>query len=333
MTNKLFKSKLLLCVIILSGLVLADVVAKVCTRLPQPLDLPGAGTYGSAQTVTLSDTVSGSVICYTTNGTDPTAASGSCTNGTTYSTGFSVSTTSTVKAIACKSPTWSCSTLLSSVYTISGAVPTFDQAWSDTTTGSTSFTLQTPNFVSGKTIILAVGSAGNADFTCTDGEGTGNTYTADINSINTGATPDIRLKIFHVFAASTSGAVTITCSAATTPTWFAAQVSNITALEGTSAGTNPSADISNGNTNVAPAGFTTFDANTIMFSFFADTTGSTITATANNSFTERGTKCVTGASCFVSGFASREVTSTGAYTDGWTLSAATDRSGVFIAYK
>lgn len=332
MTNKqLFKTILLHWVIFMSVVLMADVVAKVCTRLPQPLDLPGAGTYGSAQTVTLSDTVSGSLICYTTNGSDPTAAGGSCTNGTTYSTGFSVSTTSTVKAIACKSPNWSCSTLLSSLYTISGAVPTLNNTTSDTDGGSTSMT-SSFSMTAGRNFVLAVASAANADFTCTDNK-TPNVYTADINSINTAATPDIRIKVFHSYNTTGSGTVTITCAAATTPTFWLYEVSNISGLAATSAGTNPSADISNGNTNVAPAGFTTSDANAFLMSFFADTTGSTITATAGNSFTERGTKCVTGATCFVSGSATREVTSTGAYTDGWTLSAATDRSSIFIAYK
>jgi len=100
-------------------------------RVSTPTDSPGAGTYTSTQTVTLSDTTSGSTILYTTNGSTPACPS----TGTTYSTGISVAATTTIKAIGCKSGTAD-SSVLTSVYTISappytgaGDVVTGAYAW------------------------------------------------------------------------------------------------------------------------------------------------------------------------------------------------------------
>lgn len=83
-----------------------------------PTDTPGQNTYSSAQTVALADATSGSTICYTTNGTTPAAATpGTCSNGTTYSGTFSVSVTTTVKALGTKSGLLN-SGVLTSIYTI-----------------------------------------------------------------------------------------------------------------------------------------------------------------------------------------------------------------------
>ncbi|MFA5348930.1 MAG: fibronectin type III domain-containing protein [Candidatus Paceibacterota bacterium] len=63
---------------------------------------PAAGTYTSAQSITL--TATGSLgICYTTNGTTPACASAgtSCTTGTYYSSAVSVGQSLTLKAISC----------------------------------------------------------------------------------------------------------------------------------------------------------------------------------------------------------------------------------------
>ena len=63
--------------------------------LPTPVFSPVAGTYTTAQSVTISDSSSGATIYYTTNGTTPT------TSSTKYSgTAISVSTTETLEAIA-----------------------------------------------------------------------------------------------------------------------------------------------------------------------------------------------------------------------------------------
>lgn len=85
-----------------------------------PTDSPGAGTYGTTQSVTLSDATGSSVICYTINGTTPGAATpGTCDSSptTTYSTAISVASTTTIKAIGTKTGLTN-SGVLTSAYTI-----------------------------------------------------------------------------------------------------------------------------------------------------------------------------------------------------------------------
>jgi RHS repeat-associated protein len=65
-----------------------------------PIASPVAGAYSPLPTVTLSDATAGATICYTTDDSDPTAnTAGTCSHGTAYSAGFSLSGSTTVKAI------------------------------------------------------------------------------------------------------------------------------------------------------------------------------------------------------------------------------------------
>lgn len=74
------------------------------SQVATPTFSPVAGTYSSAQTVTISTATSLATLCYTTDGTTPTAnGSGTCTHGTTYSVPVSVLVSQTLKAVGSKS--------------------------------------------------------------------------------------------------------------------------------------------------------------------------------------------------------------------------------------
>src|SRR5258708_2423819 len=68
------------------------------TPVAAPTFSPAAGTYTSAQSVTISSTTSGAAIRYTTDGSTPTS-----TTGTVYTSAVSIGSTTTLKAIAYKS--------------------------------------------------------------------------------------------------------------------------------------------------------------------------------------------------------------------------------------
>jgi hypothetical protein len=85
-----------------------------------PTFSPAAGSYGLAQTVTISDSTSGATIYYTTNGTTPTTGSAQ------YSSAITGSTAETLEAIA-TSASANNSVVATATYTIGGtaATPTF----------------------------------------------------------------------------------------------------------------------------------------------------------------------------------------------------------------
>jgi RHS repeat-associated protein len=101
------------------------VLAFICTPLvgrsattATPAFSPVAGTYTSAQTVTITDSTNGSTIYYTADGTTPT------TSSTRYTSAIVVSATETLKAIATASGKTN-SAVASAVYTLQVPTPTF----------------------------------------------------------------------------------------------------------------------------------------------------------------------------------------------------------------
>jgi hypothetical protein len=92
------------------------------------LILPVTGTYSSAQTVNITDATSGSSIFYTLDGSQPT------TSSTTYAGAFTVSTTTTIKAIA-TAPNFTPSNTATSIITIQSGSPSINFASGFTTTG------------------------------------------------------------------------------------------------------------------------------------------------------------------------------------------------------
>src|SRR5271156_2964257 len=63
-------------------------------QAPAPVIAPSGGSYGAAKQITITDTISGATIYYTTNGSTPTTAS------TEYTGPFQLTTDTTVQAIA-----------------------------------------------------------------------------------------------------------------------------------------------------------------------------------------------------------------------------------------
>ena len=107
-----------------------------------PVASPGAGTYSSSQSVTL--TAANSTVIYYSLSTTPT-----CGTGTLYSGAIAITTTSTLQAIGCASQ-WLPSAVLSAAYTISaGTVGTpAASPGAGTYTSSQSVTLTAANSTS-----------------------------------------------------------------------------------------------------------------------------------------------------------------------------------------
>jgi LruC domain-containing protein len=136
-----------------------------------PQFTPGAGTFTSAQSITITSPTLGASIYYTTDGTDPS------TSSTSYTGQVSVTATTTLKAIAVKAG-MSNSTITSGTFTILGAA-------SDPT-----FTPVAGTYIGSQTVTLATASAGAKIRYTTDGtapsETVGTEYTSPISiSANT----------------------------------------------------------------------------------------------------------------------------------------------------
>jgi uncharacterized repeat protein (TIGR03803 family) len=118
-----------------------------------PTFSPLAGTYNTAQSVTISSATSGVSIAYTTDGTNPTESGGIVTHGTLLSNGgsISISATTTLKAMAFESG-FVDSTVASGTYMIvpQAAAPTFSPV-AGTYTGAQSVTVS--SITSGATIV------------------------------------------------------------------------------------------------------------------------------------------------------------------------------------
>ena len=117
------KSKRLIVLIISLLLILLTFSCKKETTEPEdqqtvatPTFSPAGGTYTSAQNVIISTTTADATIRYTTNGSEPTSSS------TAYSSPFSVSSTTTIKAKGFKD-VWTPSATASATYTIEPTPP------------------------------------------------------------------------------------------------------------------------------------------------------------------------------------------------------------------
>ena len=123
-------------VAIASGYMLSPVAMAAYTiNLPPPVAAtpafsPAAGTYTSVQSVTISDTTTGAVIYYTTDGTTPT------TSSTKYTAAVSVGSSETLEAIAVASG-YTNSSVATAAYTINLPAAAFTLAASPSTASVT----------------------------------------------------------------------------------------------------------------------------------------------------------------------------------------------------
>ena len=146
----------------------------------RPTFSPVAGTYASAQTVTISDATAGAKIYYTTNGTTPTTAS------SVYSAPISVGSTETVSAIAVASG-YSNSAVGSAAYTIGTSTPVVNDPTGFAST--TGFNLNGTTLVGGA-LVLTDGGTGEAHIAWYMTPVNVQTFTTDFNFQNTSATAD-----------------------------------------------------------------------------------------------------------------------------------------------
>jgi len=198
-----------------------------------PTATPVAGTYIGEQHVTLGSTTEGATIYYTTDGTTtPTASS------TLYSTAISISSTTTLKAIAIKDD-FNDSDILTATYTISTPInmPTAD-TWVDGNLSSTTAMEQWFKFTSTATTQYIHFQAGtlssvnmqvyNADGITTVGStttfGTSTVYTSRTLTNNT----VYYIKITGVFSGSYKIAFNTTSSSPTTVTIPTTGVTDLT---------------------------------------------------------------------------------------------------------
>ncbi len=169
-----------------------------------PTFSPAAGTFTSAQSVTLADTTSGATIYYTLDGSTPT------TSSTKYTAAIAIGSTTTINAIATATG-FSASSVASATYTINlpaAATPTFTPA---------AGTFTTP-----ESVTLADGTAGSTIYYTIDGSTptTASTKYSGAITVNTTTTiKAVATATNYTTSAVASGTFTINLPAAATPTF------------------------------------------------------------------------------------------------------------------
>ncbi len=164
-----------------------------------PVFSPSAGSFSSSQTVTISSSTNGAVIRYTTDGSTPTA-----TSGTVYTSGISVNATTTIKAIA-YADGFNASPVSSGTFTISSQVqpPVFSP--------------EGGNYNSPQTVTIVSPTSGASIRYTTDGtvptDGTGTVYTTPISLSSSMTLKAIAYKSGMTNSYVTSAVYTLKCLA------------------------------------------------------------------------------------------------------------------------
>ena len=177
----------------------ASAAYTISTTAATPTFSVPAGTYPSAQTVTISDATAGATIYYTTNGTTPT------TSSAVYSAPITVSSTETLEAIAVETG-YTNSAVASAAYTIS------------TTAATPTFSVPAGTYPSAQTVTISDATAGATIYYTTNGT-TPTTasavYSAPITVSSTETLEAIAVKTGYSNSAVASAAYTISTTAAT----------------------------------------------------------------------------------------------------------------------
>jgi subtilase family serine protease len=132
---------------------------------------PASGTFNTPQTVTLSDATPGANIYYTTNGSNPS------TSSTLYTGPITVTTTTTIKAIAAGNG-YGPSSIATAIYTIQALAPSFSPA---------SGTFNTP-----QTVTLSDATPGVSIYYTTNGSNPSTSSTLYTGSITVTTTTTIK---------------------------------------------------------------------------------------------------------------------------------------------
>ena len=178
-----------------------------------PTFSPAAGTYSSAQTVTLSDTTSGATIYYTTNGTTPT------TSSTVYSAPITVSSTETIEAIAAASGLAN-SSVTSAVYTIAtpAATPTFSPLGG--------------SYTSAQTVTISDATSGATIYYTTNGTTPTTSSTVYSSPITVSATETLNaIAVATGYSNSSVGTAAYTISTSTAPPTFSPAAGTYTSAQ------------------------------------------------------------------------------------------------------
>lgn len=131
------------------------------SQVATPSISPTSGGYTSPQTITITDSTVTATICYTNDGSTPTAnGAGTCTHGTTYTAAFSqtIVTTTTIKAIGTASG-YTDSAIATNSYTLAGG----------STVANPVISPGTGNYGSPQTVTITDSTAGATICYTTDG--------------------------------------------------------------------------------------------------------------------------------------------------------------------
>jgi hypothetical protein len=168
-----------------------------------PIISPATGTYSSPQTVTISDSTSGSSIFYTTDGSQPTNSS------TPYTNSFPVNTTTTVKAIATASGFVQSATATSTI-TISSTPPPAAMPSISPVTGT---------YTSPQTVTITDATSGSSIFYTTDGSQPTTSSTLYTNAFTVNATTTVKaIATASGFSQSSTATSVITIQSGSAPT-------------------------------------------------------------------------------------------------------------------